>query len=500
METTIEQQVVLDEALVPNIKRLRIGRSNFRLPSNIQSNESTLQVVYDVLRRCPFFKAFLVTADVVSRHQNTQQYGALLPIELTNDEIRKTKAYKEYYACATEEATPKPKASAKRKRSERYGSLLTLDEFKEFDMISDDYEINWHLRSVINPTSKDLKSRSAKVKNHRRVFMDKLMNSRKFFSEDSMRDREPCLQHEDEKKNKKRRKIRMTRKWKKGSMAMPICVRIDALVLVAFNLSFEIDMVAHSLCDFGGGKMDGLNCFKTSIMNLVDLAATVRQEATGATRKCQKEARHINRSLTQLGNLSNILAEVSHTGKKRHIPYRDSKLRYLLQESLGRNAELAIVYGISPAQRVIITLEDPIINSFQQVVLEFGKFKQWQFWIQQYLQHENYAMWEVIEFGDSYVVLGNTTDTTSGDKSGRMVTLTAEDMQMKKNDVKARTTLLLSLPDEHQLRFSKYKTARELWAAILKTFGGNEATKKTKKNLLKQQYGNFKAKGSETLE
>nr|GEX70411.1 ribonuclease H-like domain-containing protein [Tanacetum cinerariifolium] len=67
-----------------------------------------------------------------------------------------------------------------------------------------------------------------------------------------------------------------------------------------------------------------------------------------------------------------------------------------------------------------------------------------------------------------------TTDTTSGEagtKSGRTVTLTAEDMQNKKND-----------------------------AACLKTFGGNEATKKTKKNLLKQQYGNFKAEGSETLE
>nr|GEX43205.1 hypothetical protein [Tanacetum cinerariifolium] len=81
------------------------------------------------------------------------------------------------------------------------------------------------------------------------------------------------------------------------------------------------------------------------------------------------------------------------------------------------------------------------------------------FQIQQYFQHEHYALWEVIEFDDSYVVPANTTDTTSGDKSGRTVTLTAEDMQMKKNDVKARTTLLLSLPDEHQLRFSKYKTA-----------------------------------------
>nr|GEX27821.1 ribonuclease H-like domain-containing protein [Tanacetum cinerariifolium] len=85
-------------------------------------------------------------------------------------------------------------------------------------------------------------------------------------------------------------------------------------------------------------------------------------------------------------------------------------------------------------------------------------------------------------------------------KKGRTVALTTEDMQKRRNDVKVRTTLLLALPDEHQLRFSKYKTAQELWAAILKTFGGNEATKKTKKNLLKQQYGNFKAERKETLE
>nr|GEX15124.1 hypothetical protein [Tanacetum cinerariifolium] len=157
-------------------------------------------------------------------------------------------------------------------------------------------------------------------------------------------------------------------------------------------------------------------------------------------------------------------------------------------------------------------------------ILDTGKFEQWQFQIQQYLQHEHYALWE----------------------SGRTVTLTAEDMQKKKNDVKARTTLLLSLPDEHQLHFreslsihitfsfhthqemdQQYPTVAKipildtgkfeqwqfqiqqylqhehyaLWeAAILKTFGGNEATKKTKKNILKQQYGNFKAEGSKTLE
>nr|GEX61155.1 hypothetical protein [Tanacetum cinerariifolium] len=97
-------------------------------------------------------------------------------------------------------------------------------------------------------------------------------------------------------------------------------------------------------------------------------------------------------------------------------------------------------------------------------VLDIGKFEQWQR-IQQYLQHEHYALWEVIEFGDSYKA------PTNIDRTGRTTTLTTDNMQKKKNDAKARTTLLLSLPDEHQLRFSKYKTAKELWDAILKTFG-----------------------------
>nr|GEY25207.1 hypothetical protein [Tanacetum cinerariifolium] len=138
-------------------------------------------------------------------------------------------------------------------------------------------------------------------------------------------------------------------------------------------------------------------------------------------------------------------------------------------------------------------------------ILDTGKFEQWKFRIQQYLQHEHYALWEVIEFGDSYVVPTNDTATVSASKGtatkkGMTFALTTEDMQKRRNDVKERTTLLLALPDKHQLRFSKYKTAQELWAAILKMFGGNEATKKTKKNLLKQQYGNFKDEGKETLE
>nr|GEZ50389.1 hypothetical protein [Tanacetum cinerariifolium] len=112
---------------------------------------------------------------------------------------------------------------------------------------------------------------------------------------------------------------------------------------------------------------------------------------------------------------------------------------------------------------------------------------------------------EVIEFDDCYEApkddaATGTTSEGSAKKNGRTVVVTTEDMQKRMNDVKARTTLLLALLDVHQLKFSKYNTAQELWAAILKTFGGNKAIRKTKKNLLKQQYGNFKAEWKETLE
>nr|GEZ06383.1 hypothetical protein [Tanacetum cinerariifolium] len=61
---TIDQQVALDEALFPHVSRLRIGKSNFRLRSDIASKELTLQLVYDVLTLTPFHKAFLVIVDV----------------------------------------------------------------------------------------------------------------------------------------------------------------------------------------------------------------------------------------------------------------------------------------------------------------------------------------------------------------------------------------------------------------------------------------------------
>nr|GFB94090.1 hypothetical protein [Tanacetum cinerariifolium] len=65
-----------------------------------------------------------------------------------------------------------------------------------------------------------------------------------------------------------------------------------------------------------------------------------------------------------------------------------------------------------------------------------------------------------IEFGDSYEAPPEESGTGSASKSsakkkGKTVAIITEDMQKRRNDVKARTNLLLALPDEHQLRFSK---------------------------------------------
>ncbi|GKB04408.1 ribonuclease H-like domain-containing protein [Tanacetum coccineum] len=78
--------------------------------------------------------------------------------------------------------------------------------------------------------------------------------------------------------------------------------------------------------------------------------------------------------------------------------------------------------------------------------------------------------------------------------------VTAEEKILKKNDLKARSILMMTLPSEHLLTFNKHKDAKSLFEAIEARFGGNEATKKTQKTLLKQMYETFNASSSESLD
>ncbi|GKC04797.1 hypothetical protein Tco_0996407 [Tanacetum coccineum] len=106
------------------------------------------------------------------------------------------------------------------------------------------------------------------------------------------------------------------------------------------------------------------------------------------------------------------------------------------------------------------------------------------------------------ENGNSWVPNPVTTPSETGTSTTTKMTMpsTTEEKTYKKNDVKARSLLLMALPNEHQLTFGQYVDAQSMFTAIKARFGGNEATKKTQKALLKQQYENFSASSLELLD
>uniref|UniRef100_A0A0A0LIU9 Kinesin motor domain-containing protein n=1 Tax=Cucumis sativus TaxID=3659 RepID=A0A0A0LIU9_CUCSA len=85
-----------------------------------------------------------------------------------------------------------------------------------------------------------------------------------------------------------------------------------------------------------------------SRLNLVDLAGSERQKTSGAEGERLREAANINKSLSTLGHVIMVLLDVAR-GKPRHIPYRDSKLTFLLQDSLGGNSKTMIIANVSPS-------------------------------------------------------------------------------------------------------------------------------------------------------
>lgn len=96
----------------------------------------------------------------------------------------------------------------------------------------------------------------------------------------------------------------------------------------------------------------GIIDYRESRFNLVDLAGSERQGLTGTAGIRLKEAGNINKSLLALSNVINALAEISN-GRSRHVHYRDSKLTFLLKDSLGGNSKTKLIANISPASNCL---------------------------------------------------------------------------------------------------------------------------------------------------
>ncbi|GKA61964.1 hypothetical protein Tco_0761483 [Tanacetum coccineum] len=137
----------------------------------------------------------------------------------------------------------------------------------------------------------------------------------------------------------------------------------------------------------------------------------------------------------------------------------------------------------------------PMVAASKVPMLKPNEYEIWRMRIEQYIQMIDYALWEVIKNG---ATLPKTTIV-----EGVVIVMpitTAKEKAQRRLEMKARSTLMIGIPNEYQLKFNSIKDAKKLLGAVEKRFGRNAATRKTQRNLLKQHYKNFTAPSSEMLD
>ncbi|GKA93969.1 ribonuclease H-like domain-containing protein [Tanacetum coccineum] len=141
-----------------------------------------------------------------------------------------------------------------------------------------------------------------------------------------------------------------------------------------------------------------------------------------------------------------------------------------------------------PATQQTPTQQTPhTVSTIKLPILKKGEYDIWAMKMEHYLAHTDYPIWEVIQNGNGPVSV--TTDT-----SGQLKILppkTAEEIVARERERKARTTLLMAIPEDHLAKFHKMTDAKEMWNAIKSRFGGNDESKKMQKYILKQQFEGF---------
>ncbi|GKB53699.1 hypothetical protein Tco_0904452 [Tanacetum coccineum] len=142
------------------------------------------------------------------------------------------------------------------------------------------------------------------------------------------------------------------------------------------------------------------------------------------------------------------------------------------------------------------TQETPhTVSTIKLPILKKGEYDIWAMKMEHYLSYTDYPIWVVIQRGNSFV-------SVSTDTNGLIKVLpprTVEEIQDRERERKARTTLLMALPEDHLAKFHKITDAKEMWEAIRSRFGGNDESKKMQKYILKQQFEGFSVSNSEGL-
>ncbi|GKB40141.1 ribonuclease H-like domain-containing protein [Tanacetum coccineum] len=139
------------------------------------------------------------------------------------------------------------------------------------------------------------------------------------------------------------------------------------------------------------------------------------------------------------------------------------------------------------APHTVLTIKLPILKK--------GEYDIWAIKMEHYLSHTDYPIWEVIQKGNGPISV--LTDTNGVIKV--LPPKTAKEILARERERKARTTLLMVLPEDHLAKFHKMTDAKDMWDAIKSKYGGNDESKKMQEYILKQQFEGFSVSNSEGL-
>ncbi|KAI3770386.1 hypothetical protein L6452_01517 [Arctium lappa] len=125
-------------------------------------------------------------------------------------------------------------------------------------------------------------------------------------------------------------------------------------------------------------------------------------------------------------------------------------------------------------------------------MLRSNEFDMWKIRTKQYILLTDYSMWDIIENGPS-------DEAKIGADGKRIRPKTDVERKTRQTEMKALSTLLLSIPNEYQHQFCNFTDAQMLWNALDKRFSGAKSTKRNQKAILKQQYENFMSTKNESM-
>ncbi|GJU26213.1 hypothetical protein Tco_1164834 [Tanacetum coccineum] len=138
-----------------------------------------------------------------------------------------------------------------------------------------------------------------------------------------------------------------------------------------------------------------------------------------------------------------------------------------------------------PATQIAPVESPQMVSTVKLPILKKGEYTLWSMRMEQYPTNTDYSLWQVILNGDGPIQV--TTDEKGVETE--VPPKTSQALLQRQRERKAKSILLLAIPDEYQLRFHGIKDAKSLWAAIKSRFGGNVESKEDAVKLLLEVHG-----------